>query len=223
VGHFPIGIAQSPDGSTVYVANYSDSTISVIDASHNVVAATVGVNFAPWSLGVTRDGKKLYAGSEGSTSVSVMDTSTLAVSSVNVGVPSSGLSVSLGGEVYLGSMSGAIIALSSSTNSVTSTIPSPDAVDVQVEPSPQQATRATIGRLTALFLQGVLNSGQDNSLVTKLQHAITMINSGKTNGAMGNLEGFIGEVNGLYNSGVLSQSEAEALTSTANTVIGQLT
>ncbi len=88
--------------------------------------------------------------------------------------------------------------------------------------TPQQATQAVINTVNALFSQGVLNGGQDNSMVTQLQHAMTMMNAGKNAGAIGNLESFISEVNDLLNSGVLSPSQGASLVSAAQTVIARL-
>jgi uncharacterized repeat protein (TIGR03803 family) len=88
--------------------------------------------------------------------------------------------------------------------------------------TPEQATQAIIDTVNALFSQGVLNGGQDNSLVTQLQHAITMMNAGKNAGAIGNLNSFISEVNDLLSSGVLSASQAASLISAAESVIAAL-
>ena len=88
--------------------------------------------------------------------------------------------------------------------------------------TPQQATQAIINSVNALFAQGVLNGGQDNSLVAQLQHAITLMNAGKNAGASGNLESFISEVNDLLNSGVLTPSQAAPLVSAAESVIARL-
>jgi uncharacterized repeat protein (TIGR03803 family) len=88
--------------------------------------------------------------------------------------------------------------------------------------TPQQATQNIINSVNALSSQGVLNGGQDNSLVTQLQHAITMMNAGKNAGATGNLDSFISEVNDLLSSGVLSPSQAASLVSAAESVIARL-
>jgi uncharacterized repeat protein (TIGR03803 family) len=50
--------------------------------------------------------------------------------------------------------------------------------------TPQQATQAIINAVNALFAQGVLNGGQDNSLVRQLQQAINLMNAGKKAGAI---------------------------------------
>jgi len=88
--------------------------------------------------------------------------------------------------------------------------------------TPQQATQAIVNAVNALFAQGVLNKGQDNSLVKTLQQAINLMNAGKNAGAIENLDLFIGEVNDLLSSGVLSPSQATSLISAAESVIAQL-
>jgi len=88
--------------------------------------------------------------------------------------------------------------------------------------TPQQATQAIINAVNALFSQGVLNGGQDNSLVKTLQQAINLMNAGKKAGAIGNLDSFISEVNDLLSSGVLSPSQAASLISAAESVIAAL-
>src|SRR5262249_57828663 len=50
VGSGPVGVAVSPDGSTVYVTNHGANTVSVIDPTSNTVAATIPVGISP--LGV---------------------------------------------------------------------------------------------------------------------------------------------------------------------------
>ena len=88
--------------------------------------------------------------------------------------------------------------------------------------TPQQATQAIINAVNALFSQGVLNGGQDNSLVKELQQAIKLMNAEKNAGAIGVLDSFISEVNDLLSSGVLSPSQAASLISAAKSVIAQL-
>ena len=88
--------------------------------------------------------------------------------------------------------------------------------------TPQQATQAIINAVNALFSQGVLNGGQDNSLEKQLQQAINLMNAGKNAGAIGNLDSFITEVNNLLSSGVLSPSQAASLVSAAESVIARL-
>ena len=88
--------------------------------------------------------------------------------------------------------------------------------------TPQDATGTIANSVNVLFSQGVINGGQDNSLVVQLQHAISMMNAGKDAGAIGNLDSFISEVNDLLSSGVLSPSQAASLISAAQSVIAAL-
>jgi YVTN family beta-propeller protein len=82
----PYGIAVTQDGTTVYVANAGDDTVSVIDTAANNVTATVRVGTGPIGVAVTPDGKKVYVANYGSNNVSVIDTATnMIVETVDVG------------------------------------------------------------------------------------------------------------------------------------------
>ncbi len=88
--------------------------------------------------------------------------------------------------------------------------------------TPQQATNFTINDVNALYAQGVINSGQDDSLLKELNQAITMMNKGKINGATGSLGSFISEVQDLECSGVLSSAQVQPLIIAADNVVEQL-
>ena len=75
VGHGPKGIGITPDGSTVYVANDGEGTVSVILSSGNSVIDTIEVGGAPTEVAVTPDGKHVYITNSGSHLVSVIRTS----------------------------------------------------------------------------------------------------------------------------------------------------
>jgi YVTN family beta-propeller protein len=140
VGNFPLRIVELPDGSTLYVTN--GSTISVIDTSSNTVTATVAVNPDPWGIAVTADGKTLIVGSETSDYISIVDTSTLTVTSVNIKLPSSGLSVTPVGVAYLASKHGDVVVWSNQTGKVVKRISTPgETMDAQVSPQPLAATK----------------------------------------------------------------------------------
>ena len=96
-----------------------------------------------------------------------------------------------------------------------------NAVSVTVV-TPQQATQAIVSAVNAMFSQGVLNEGQNNSVVKQLQQAINLMNAGKNAGAIANLDSFISEVNDLLSSGVLSASQAASLVSAAQSVIAAI-
>jgi YVTN family beta-propeller protein len=73
VGRKPTGMAVNPVRNEVYAANAGSDSISVIDATRNVVAATIGVQHTPYSLDVSPDGKRAYVANSGSNTVSVID------------------------------------------------------------------------------------------------------------------------------------------------------
>jgi len=88
VGNGPGGLAVAPDGSRVYVANLSDDTVSVIDTAtlslldsdgDGTPDPAIGVGNAPIALAVTPDGERVYVSNFFDDTVSVIDTTTLAL------------------------------------------------------------------------------------------------------------------------------------------------
>ncbi len=60
VGHAPSAVAYNPAGSFLYVANYNDGTISVVDVASSVAVNTIPVGDHPIGLIVNPAGTKLY-------------------------------------------------------------------------------------------------------------------------------------------------------------------
>jgi YVTN family beta-propeller protein len=54
VGHSPIMVAVLQDGTRAYVANYADSTVSVVNLTSNVVTATIPVVGRPIYIAATQ-------------------------------------------------------------------------------------------------------------------------------------------------------------------------
>ena len=76
VGTTPLnGVAVTPDGAHVYVANYGGTTVSVIQTSDNTVSATVTVGTGPHELAVSPDGAHVYVVMTTADSVKVIQTS----------------------------------------------------------------------------------------------------------------------------------------------------
>lgn len=92
----------------------------------------------------------------------------------------------------------------------------------EIATTPQAAIQGIITQVESLASRGVLNKGQENSLVTQLQHAITMLDAQKINGAIGNLESFISNVNQLLNSRALTSDQGAPLINAATSVVEQL-
>jgi YVTN family beta-propeller protein len=81
VGIEPNGVAVSPDGSRIYVANTVSGTVSVLAADRTNLAygtgiTTIPVGTEPYGIALTPSGRKLYVANARSNSVSVIDTAT---------------------------------------------------------------------------------------------------------------------------------------------------
>jgi YVTN family beta-propeller protein len=75
--NLPVGVAVSPDGSKVYVANVLSNTVSVIDTTTNpATVSTIAVGSTPTGVAVSPDGSKVYVPSLLFDTVSVIDTTT---------------------------------------------------------------------------------------------------------------------------------------------------
>ncbi len=81
VGAEPNGVAVSPDGRRVYVANTVSGTVTVLGVDrtagiYNTQLATIRVGTEPYGVALTPTGTKLYVANARSNSVSVIDTGT---------------------------------------------------------------------------------------------------------------------------------------------------
>lgn len=85
VGVDPHGVAISPDGTRVYVANRASKTVSVIDTAINLVIATISVGSEPVSVSATDD--FVYVVNAGDSTVMVINAATRKViKTIEVGV-----------------------------------------------------------------------------------------------------------------------------------------
>jgi YVTN family beta-propeller protein len=77
VGQHPVAVAASPTRNEIYVVNAgaagANGSISVIDAEHNTVVATIAVHRQPLSINLDADGQRAYVANSGSNSISVVD------------------------------------------------------------------------------------------------------------------------------------------------------
>ncbi|HET7764326.1 MAG TPA: CFI-box-CTERM domain-containing protein, partial [Burkholderiales bacterium] len=67
VGHGPLGVAISPDGSHAYVANEADHSVSVIAVASDSVATAIPAGGAPVGVAVSPDGSLGYAATSAGT------------------------------------------------------------------------------------------------------------------------------------------------------------
>ena len=110
------GLASSPDGARLYVANATSDTVSVIDTSTDTVTATVDLSpypgapmgSMPNAVAVSPDGKTLYVANGGNNDVAVVDTGSLAIRGLipTAWFPSALLLSRDGRLLYVGNMKG---------------------------------------------------------------------------------------------------------------------
>jgi YVTN family beta-propeller protein len=140
VGSGPYGVAVTPDGSTVYVAN---DNVSVIATASDTVTAIIPVGTVPVGLAVTPDGGKVYVANSdlSSNNVSVVATpSNTVTATIPVGSNPNGAAVTPdGSKVYIANeSSNNVSVIATSSNTVTATIPvgsAPVAFGVFIQPA----------------------------------------------------------------------------------------
>src|SRR5439155_1062236 len=96
VGAFPKAVAVNATTNRLYVANYADSTVSVIDGSTNtVLGSPIPVGSAPGAIAVNATTNRLYVANSADSTVSVIDGSTNTVlgSPIPVGLVPFGIGV----------------------------------------------------------------------------------------------------------------------------------
>jgi YVTN family beta-propeller protein len=111
VGKMPFGIAVSPDGLRIYVANMGDGTVTVIKKypptpPMNIIGfqviATVNVGSQPHAIAISPDGKQVYVSCYGADRVAIIDAATNnVVQSIPVGHGPLGLTVNKYGKVFV--------------------------------------------------------------------------------------------------------------------------
>ena len=74
VGSGPEGVAVTPDGTRLYVAN-DGGAVWVINTSNNSVVAKVTVGGDPYGVAITPDGTRVYVTEDNGAAVSAIDTS----------------------------------------------------------------------------------------------------------------------------------------------------
>lgn len=96
VGSKPQGMAVTPDGTKLFVANNLDNSVSVITTEGNSVATISSVGLAPMGMAISPDGSHAYVANSGGNSVSVINISSglIEYPTVNVISAPSGVAVS---------------------------------------------------------------------------------------------------------------------------------
>jgi YVTN family beta-propeller protein len=104
----PAGIAVSPDGSRLFVANSNSHTVTMLNVATRAFVATNPAGQHPVSLAVSPDGRRLYVANAGSASISVLNAQNLGLQAkIRVGFTPVSLAVAPdSGRVYVANASG---------------------------------------------------------------------------------------------------------------------
>jgi YVTN family beta-propeller protein len=154
VGRMPRGVAVSPDGSKLYVANERSDTVSAIATATNAVTATIPVGRQPFGAAVSPDGSNIYVTNKGSDTVSVIAEATNTVTAtIPVGHSPAGVTVTPdGSKAYVvNEGSGSVSVIATATNTVIPTgtsltgLEHPVSFGVFIGPSQQRFTLAFAG------------------------------------------------------------------------------
>ena len=121
----PYGVAVNPSTNTVYVANTSDGSVSVINGSTNAVTSTVPVGNLPVAVAANLSTNTVYVANSSDNSVSVINGANNTVTStVTVGSHPYGVAVNPStNTVYVANGSGnSVSVINGTNNTVTSTV-----------------------------------------------------------------------------------------------------
>jgi ribosomal protein L14 len=88
--------------------------------------------------------------------------------------------------------------------------------------TPTEGTGDVIGKIEDLVAAGVLNQGQGNALIVKLDGAQKKLDKGQTKAAINQLRAFINQVNAFISAGILTPVQGQALIDLANAIINQI-
>jgi YVTN family beta-propeller protein len=93
----PVGVAITPDGTRVYVANLGSNSVSVIARPGNtLVGLPIPVGSGPNAIAVTPDGLHVYVANRLSANVSVIRTATNTVLPATIPVGNIPLAIAMG-------------------------------------------------------------------------------------------------------------------------------
>jgi YVTN family beta-propeller protein len=126
----PYGVAISPVGERLYVTDWYEASVTVLNSQTGEMLATIPVGNTPEGIAVTPNGEYVYAGNVASFDVSVIDAVTnTVVTTIPTAYSPYGIAVSPDGqEVYVATTSGndtAVLVIDTSTNTVVDSIPVP--------------------------------------------------------------------------------------------------
>lgn len=129
--------AAGAPAAKVYVGNFKDNTVSVIDTAAGKVVATVPVSAGPHGMAITEDGRTVYVSGDAASSIDVIDTATdKVVKTIDVGKTPNGIALTPDNRLLLVTVYGEdrVAFVDTSTQTVTATLAVPKPHTVAVSP-----------------------------------------------------------------------------------------
>jgi YVTN family beta-propeller protein len=165
VGVAPLGLAITPDGKTLYVADQLHA-VFIIDTGTNAITGSIPITAGfPICLAVTPDGKTLYVGLEVSNDVVMVNTATNTVvgSTIPIGTGPFRMAVTPDGAQLYVAGSSRTVAIATATNTVTATIPF-DGIDFRLAITPD-GSQVYVSGLTGGTV-GVISTATNTIIAT---------------------------------------------------------
>jgi YVTN family beta-propeller protein len=117
----PAAVAITPDGSTAWIANYSENTVTPVVLATGAVGNAITVGTNPDDIAITPDGAEAFVTNYGSDTVSVIDLSTKTViATITVGTSPDAIVITPDGTKAYSSNSadGTVTQIATSSNTV---------------------------------------------------------------------------------------------------------
>jgi YVTN family beta-propeller protein len=156
------GIAVNPDSNRIYVADFSNNNILVLDGATNNQITTVGVGSRPWGVAVSSITNRIYVTHPDTDNISVIDGLTNSViTTVNASDSPLGISVNPAtNRIYVAnSGSNNVSVINSSTNNVVATVNAgQNPRDIAVNPSTNRIYVANSQSNNVSVINGSTNS-----------------------------------------------------------------
>lgn len=140
VSFFQLIVTSIYAQSKIYVANFKDNTISVIDPTINKVTYTISVPNGPEGMVITPDGRYVYLSSSDNGQVSVIDTTKDAViANIDVGYKPKGLAITTDGGKVLAAVANAVVTIDTHSNQIVHQYPIKEPHNIAISPDGKTA------------------------------------------------------------------------------------
>lgn len=197
VGSSPSAIAFNPTNNEMYVANFDSNSISII--SDTSVIDTIPVGSGPSAIAFNPTNNYMYVANYNDGTVSVIS-GTSVINTITVGSGPVALAFDpVNNYMYVANFAGGTMSVIQGS-------------------TPVDATQNLVKFVNSMNL----SAGATQSLDSKLNEAISYLNSGDNANAKTELKAFITQVNGLQSSGTMTSDQASALDSSAQNTINSI-